>query len=43
MQTELLDPELTPLEYMMKEFKDLSLQKMRSVVRAFDVIVGGGG
>jgi len=30
--TELLEPELTPLEYMMREFKDVPIEKMRSVV-----------
>lgn len=32
LQTELLDPELTALEYMMREYKDIPLEKMRSVV-----------
>lgn len=31
-QTELLDPELNALEYMMREYKDIPLEKMRSVV-----------
>jgi ATP-binding cassette subfamily F protein 2 len=30
--TELLDPELSPLEYMMREYKDIPIEKMRSVV-----------
>jgi hypothetical protein len=32
LQTELLDPEMNALEYMMKEYKDIPLEKMRSVV-----------
>jgi hypothetical protein len=32
LQTELLDPELNALEYMMKEYTDIPLEKMRSVV-----------
>lgn len=31
-QTELLDPEMNALEYMMREYKDIPLEKMRSVV-----------
>lgn len=34
LQTELLDPELNALEYMMREYKDIPLEKMRSVVRS---------
>ena len=30
--TELLDPEVNPLEYMMREYKDIPVEKMRSVV-----------
>jgi hypothetical protein len=33
LQTELLDPDMNALEYMMKEYKDIPLEKMRSVVR----------
>jgi hypothetical protein len=36
LQTELLDPELNALEYMMKEYKDIPLEKMRSVVSNTD-------
>jgi hypothetical protein len=32
LQTELLDPDMNALEYMMKEYKDIPLEKMRSVV-----------
>lgn len=32
LQTELLDPELNALEYMTKEYTDIPLEKMRSVV-----------
>eukprot|EP00775_Hariotina_reticulata_P008963 gene8963-9138_t len=35
--TELLDPDLNPLEYMMKEYKDIPLEKMRSVVGRFGI------
>jgi hypothetical protein len=36
LQTELLDPDLNALEYMMKEYKDIPLEKMRSVVSNTD-------
>eukprot|EP01024_Parvocaulis_polyphysoides_P035583 TRINITY_DN31553_c0_g2_i2.p1 TRINITY_DN31553_c0_g2~~TRINITY_DN31553_c0_g2_i2.p1 ORF type:complete len:619 (+),score=100.88 TRINITY_DN31553_c0_g2_i2:59-1915(+) len=35
--TELLDPALTPLEYMLKEFPDVPLEKMRSQVGRFGI------
>lgn len=35
--TELLDPELSPLQYMMREYKDISEEKMRSVVGRFGI------
>lgn len=35
--TELLDPELNPLEYMMREYKDVPLEKMRSVIGRFGI------
>eukprot|EP00877_Chromochloris_zofingiensis_P003806 jgi/Chrzof1/13426/Cz07g32170.t1 len=35
--TELLDPELTPLEYMMREYIDIPIDKMRSVVGRFGI------
>lgn len=37
LQTELLDPDLNALEYMMKEYKDIPLEKMRSVVGRFGI------
>lgn len=37
LQAELLDPELNALEYMMKEYKDIPLEKMRSVVGRFGI------
>jgi ATP-binding cassette subfamily F protein 2 len=30
--TELLDGEVNPLEYMMKEYKDIPVEKMRTMV-----------
>lgn len=36
-QTELLDPEMNALEYMMREYKDIPLEKMRSVVSGVGV------
>eukprot|EP00201_Polytomella_parva_P020745 CAMPEP_0175039446 /NCGR_PEP_ID=MMETSP0052_2-20121109/586_1 /TAXON_ID=51329 ORGANISM="Polytomella parva, Strain SAG 63-3" /NCGR_SAMPLE_ID=MMETSP0052_2 /ASSEMBLY_ACC=CAM_ASM_000194 /LENGTH=607 /DNA_ID=CAMNT_0016301295 /DNA_START=188 /DNA_END=2011 /DNA_ORIENTATION=+ len=35
--TELLDPELNPLEYMMREYKDIPIEKMRSAVGRFGI------
>eukprot|EP00879_Flechtneria_rotunda_P008146 GHRR01008533.1.p1 GENE.GHRR01008533.1~~GHRR01008533.1.p1 ORF type:complete len:634 (+),score=201.49 GHRR01008533.1:220-2121(+) len=35
--TELLDPDMNALEYMMKEYKDIPLEKMRSVVGRFGI------
>eukprot|EP01024_Parvocaulis_polyphysoides_P001033 TRINITY_DN10283_c0_g1_i1.p2 TRINITY_DN10283_c0_g1~~TRINITY_DN10283_c0_g1_i1.p2 ORF type:complete len:125 (-),score=6.46 TRINITY_DN10283_c0_g1_i1:6-380(-) len=35
--TELLDASLTPLEYMLKEFPDVPLEKMRSQVGRFGI------
>jgi len=35
--TELLDPEVNPLEYMMREYKDIPVEKMRSVVGRFGI------
>jgi hypothetical protein len=40
--TELLDPELSPLEYMMREYKDIPIEKMRSVVSGAPVRVPWG-